>query len=458
MRSAAIVFVTALWISLLVGAAFTGGIRSIAFEAILVVILMAGLLLGFRASLLFIGLTLLCGGAISYFEVDNLLPAAYSENSVAGVLSNRINLFLFAALLMHLAVRELRNSLTQTRRHRETLAELNRKLHLMHNTVEEQILERTTGFQEANQRLQIEIDEHRRTGSALAERVGELEFVALVGATVSKIPDAERMVRAVVHMIQNSLKHEQLQIYLLSEDSEHLQLKAATGSHGKELLNRKWQIPIEHAVALPARVAASRVGQILDCSQEPDYFSPNPSFTTLRTELAVPIVLDEKLFGIIDLQSSSPHGFGDDDLRLYKILADLIAASLRNNMQMRRTEEMLSETRDLYLISLLINTANGTRDLLDLLRQYTVLRQATHVSTILFHEVVSGTSLNRRETHSTLTWHRGKLLGSRHPIFDVELLPDLPKLQAGELLFVPDLKVDSSGTTSFMNIMQRRCK
>jgi len=49
-----------------------------------------------------------------------------------------------------------------------------------------------------------------------------------------------------------------------------------------------------------------------------------------RSELAIPMMLGNRLLGIFDLQSTEPDRFGEDDLRVLNSLAEQIAVAVRN--------------------------------------------------------------------------------------------------------------------------------
>ncbi|MEZ4867421.1 MAG: PAS domain S-box protein [Caldilineaceae bacterium] len=340
---AGLVLVVGLWLLLTYAMLTTGGVRSPAFDAYLIAILVMGLIFGLRASLVGIGLALLAGSVALLLERYGLLPVNFSQLNLYGVWGGQTLIFLYAATLVHLAIRDLSNSLSTTQLHERALAKSNQELRTIRATLEQKIAERTADLAQTNQRLQDEIDQHEQTELALSARVKELEAVALAGAAISMVRDTDILLQRVVDMVQEKFAIDHMQIYLLNQQENSLLLSAAFGEAGKRLRESSWEISLNPPHALAAQVAQTRTGTILHVADQTTYISPNPLLASIETELAVPIIVGDKLLGVFDLQSSTPKRFTTEDLRLYTILAGLVGVALQHVYQYQQTEAILKE-------------------------------------------------------------------------------------------------------------------
>jgi sigma-B regulation protein RsbU (phosphoserine phosphatase) len=67
----------------------------------------------------------------------------------------------------------------------------------------------------------------------------------------------------------------------------------------------------------------------------------------VRSELAVPMVLHQKLVGVIDLQSTTPNAFTEQDRALLQLIASRVAAAVENARLYRRIEQQSRTQRTL---------------------------------------------------------------------------------------------------------------
>ncbi|MEZ4658201.1 MAG: PAS domain S-box protein [Caldilineaceae bacterium] len=135
-RGGAQFLVTAFWIVLNVETFVFGGIRTPLFDANLIAILMAGLLLGYRAGLLCMGLSVLSGGLLVYLEYHNLLLYNYADYRLIDILNSKTQIAFFTVLLIHLALRDLRQFWVKSQIQQEALAQSNHELFVIHDSLE----------------------------------------------------------------------------------------------------------------------------------------------------------------------------------------------------------------------------------------------------------------------------------------------------------------------------------
>ena len=66
-----------------------------------------------------------------------------------------------------------------------------------------------------------------------------------------------------------------------------------------------------------------------DVRSEPD-FLPNPDLPETRSEMAVPMIVGDKVLGVFDVQSDRVNGFTEEDANIYTTLASQVAVALQN--------------------------------------------------------------------------------------------------------------------------------
>ncbi|MBI3244807.1 MAG: GAF domain-containing protein [Chloroflexi bacterium] len=175
-----------------------------------------------------------------------------------------------------------------------------------------------------------DITERKRAENILAKRAVELETVARVSTAASSVLQAEALLQEVVDLTKSSFNLYHAHIYLLNETGDTLVLAAGAGDAGRKMTAGGRRILLGHEGSLVARAARTRQGVVVnDVTLAPD-FLPNPLLLNTRSEMAIPMVVGDKLLGVFDVQSDALNRFTDDDLRIQLTLAGQVAVALQN--------------------------------------------------------------------------------------------------------------------------------
>ncbi|MEW5956649.1 MAG: GAF domain-containing protein [Chloroflexota bacterium] len=175
-----------------------------------------------------------------------------------------------------------------------------------------------------------DISERMRTAKALAKQAGELKTVVEVSTAVSTIREVNRLLQAVVDLTKEQFHLYHTHIYVLDEMGATLDLAAGAGEVGRQMVAEGWRIPLSREQSLVARAARTGQGVIVNDVRENPGWLPNPLLPDTRSELAVPMLMGERVLGVLDLQSAEINRFSDEDARIQTALAAQIAVALEN--------------------------------------------------------------------------------------------------------------------------------
>jgi len=78
---------------------------------------------------------------------------------------------------------------------------------------------------------------------------------------------------------------------------------------------------------------------------------PNPLLPDTRSEAAIPIKVGSRIMGALDVQSTVPFAFNDENIKIIRILADQIAIALVNSELFADAQERLSQHRLLHHVT-----------------------------------------------------------------------------------------------------------
>ncbi|HEY1408863.1 MAG TPA: ATP-binding protein, partial [Promineifilum sp.] len=106
-------------------------------------------------------------------------------------------------------------------------------------------------------------------------------------------------------------------------------LRAGAGEIGRQMVNEGRRIPVD-AASVVARAARDREVVIIQDTRESTDFLPHPLLPETRSELAVPLIIGDRLLGVLDVQSDRAGRFQAGDRQLYTILAAQLAVATQN--------------------------------------------------------------------------------------------------------------------------------
>lgn len=156
-------------------------------------------------------------------------------------------------------------------------------------------------------------------------RARQLALVGQVSRQVAAITELDTLFRQVVYLVQEAFAYYHVGIFTIDPVTELLIFQASTDS----------SIPLQNYCCQLGEGIIGWVGEqgepllINDVSQEPRY-----RFTEIwpkaKAELAVPLRVETKVVGVLDVQSDRIDAFDEDDLFVLQALADQVAVAIRN--------------------------------------------------------------------------------------------------------------------------------
>jgi PAS domain S-box-containing protein len=162
------------------------------------------------------------------------------------------------------------------------------------------------------------------------KRVRQSQTVAEVSTIISTILDTDELLQRVVDLTKASFELYHAHIYLLNEAGDTLNLMAGAGEVGRQMVAQGWNIPLKKKQSLVARAARTQRGVIEnDVRKAPDWL-PNPLLPETRSELAAPMIVGDRVLGVLDVQSDKVSHFTEEDMRIQTTLAAQVAVALQN--------------------------------------------------------------------------------------------------------------------------------
>ncbi|MEA3308886.1 MAG: GAF domain-containing protein [Chloroflexota bacterium] len=196
----------------------------------------------------------------------------------------------------------------------------------------------TNAFTTMATRLRETVGSLRETAENLALRTQELEASRRVTFAASEHAAPDELLGLVVDLVRDQFDLYHVQTYLVDKEKKAAVLRQSTGYAGRQLLQKKHQIPLEATSLVTKAIHTGEAVLVDDTTAEPN-FMPNPLLPETRSELVVPLKLEAEVRGVLDAQSRSPGRFTSHTVNLFQAMMDQVSFLLENSELLERITE-----------------------------------------------------------------------------------------------------------------------
>ena len=193
-----------------------------------------------------------------------------------------------------------------------------------------------------NARLYRRVERQNRT----------LKTLTNISREFSSILDLNELLSKIASTMHDLMDYDAFSI--LSIDHEAKALKHLSSIRYDQRVNID-NVPLGKGIT-GAAAESREVVRVHDTNKDPRYIASHPD---IRSEVAVPLIVQDRVVGVMDLESSRVGYFSDDHVRTLALLAPQVASSVENArlyaelaQRERRMEEDLEAARELQRILL----------------------------------------------------------------------------------------------------------
>lgn len=255
-------------------------------------------------------------------------------------------------------------------------------------------------------------------------RLNALLAVAEVGRRITSILNLDALLTEVVELIQAHFGYYHVQIFLVEHGSDRAMFKASKSSLANSdlALHERWRregrsmrIGTEGIVGWVAQHGEPFLAG--NVAEEPLYVPDDPRLLPdTRSELAVPLRIEDRVLGVLDIQSTAADAFGSDDVFVLRTLADQVAVAVSSARAYEAQQE------EAWVTTVMLQVAEATSQVSGIEE---VLEAAVRVTAMLAG--VESTSLwLLDEEYDTFFYGASfglRLDGSADPVTTLRLLP-----------------------------------
>ena len=298
---------------------------------------------------------------------------------------------------------------------------------------------------------------------ALEKRAALLATAADVGHTVTSILELESLTRRVVELIRERFDLYYAGLFLIDEtsvgpeDDEYAVLVAGTGEAGQRLKEQGHKLRVGGASMVGAACAHKEPRLALDVADPSSSAEivrfDNPLLPETRSEMALPLIVGERVLGALDVQSTKPAAFSQEDIAVLQLVANQIAVAVDNALKFSEEATLLEATSPLYRISRRLTTATTTNEVVQAIIEAVADTEADGCMIARFDR--TGRDTDQIQTVTFLGHWR------RHSEFQIPIGQPLPpeniNLQALTTFWITeDVEQDTHFSDSFRRFLLQR--
>ena len=286
-----------------------------------------------EASILFLGFIVMSGllfsprtGLYALIAITVLILLVFGWPSASLVDSARLtSILLVVSLIIAIGLHTFQDEFSKTQRAvRQTLDTLREE----RSTLEVRVEERTSG---------------------LARKTEQLRATSYIARKTAEVQDLATLLDTVARLVTDQFGFYHTGVFLINENGNQVVLQAASSAGGRRMVERGHALTIGMQ-GIVGYVAAQKKPRIaLDVGTDAVFFN-NPDLPLTRSEVALPLLIRNKVLGVLDIQSDRPQAFSMDVIDVLQTLSDQIAIAIENARLLDETQAAIIQLEALTSI------------------------------------------------------------------------------------------------------------
>ncbi len=187
-----------------------------------------------------------------------------------------------------------------------------------------------------------------------------LSLLLEVGEQITSTLDLDELMKRIAELVKRVIDYEIFAILLLNEKTQELRIRSSVG-HPPQIIK---SLRVKVGEGIVGRAVLEKKSVLVnDVAGDPTYIQ---SLQKVKSELAVPLILKNRVIGVMDLEASVSGFFTEQHIYLLELLAGRMAMAIDNARLYRRS---LRQSRTLQLLNEISRELSSVLVLGELLRR-----------------------------------------------------------------------------------------
>lgn len=181
----------------------------------------------------------------------------------------------------------------------------------------------------------------------LEKRASQLQAVSSVARAIATLQETTLLLPEITRLISQQFGFYHVGIFLIDENREYAVLSAANSEGGQRMLKRQHKLSLDTKSIVGYTASRGEPRVALDVGTDAAFFN-NPDLPATRSEMALPLRAGERVIGVLDVQSTQPNAFTEEDIQVLATLADQVAIAIENARLFSEAREALKESEQTF--------------------------------------------------------------------------------------------------------------
>ena len=174
-----------------------------------------------------------------------------------------------------------------------------------------------------------------------------LRVAAEIARDAASARDLNELLTRAADLILSRFDFYHIGIFLLDNNREYAVLVASPTEAGRLMIAKNHRLRVGE-VGIVGRASATGEPRIaLDTGADIAFFN-NPDLPNTRSEMALPLKVENNIIGVLDVQSDQPEAFNEDDVAIMQVMADQLATAIERTRLLQEVERNLRELESAY--------------------------------------------------------------------------------------------------------------
>ena len=211
-------------------------------------------------------------------------------------------------------------------------------------------------------------EETRQGQLELDKRARQLAAVAEISTASSQELETDKLLNTVVRLTQRQFGLYHAHIFTFNENTQSLDIVACGWEEGSEHegTHETNSIPLDRERSLVARAARTGRAVIANDVKSESGWLPNPLLPDTASEMAVPLIVGDRVLGVLDVQADRVNAFTDEDANIQTTLASQVATALQNARSFTQAQKQAEREAMLNVINQKIQGATSVEAVLQI--------------------------------------------------------------------------------------------
>lgn len=197
-------------------------------------------------------------------------------------------------------------------------------------------------------RADLEMRVEERT-AGLLKKTDQLRAASYIARQTAEIQDLDTILKMVVNLITDQFGFYHSGIFLMNEAGDEVVLVSASSEGGRRMVEKGHSLRVG-AQGIVGHAASQKKPRIaLDVGADAVYFD-NPDLPMTRSEVALPMLIRDRILGVLDIQSEQPTAFSMEDIDVLQTLADQVAVAIENARLLEESQAALMQIEALTAV------------------------------------------------------------------------------------------------------------